>query len=96
LDEPVKAYNVNGTENKQGIINAYVNLKFKLGDQKFNKHFYVTGLENKGSFLDSLGYTNTTWLLTERREKLPLNPSESTGNTLWKKANEFNRNNSLR
>jgi hypothetical protein len=27
--------------------------------------------------------------LTRRREKLPLNPSKSTGDTLWKKANEF-------
>jgi hypothetical protein len=25
-------------------INTYVNLKFKLGDQKFNKRFYATGL----------------------------------------------------
>jgi hypothetical protein len=44
LDEPVKAYNVDGTENKWGMINAYVNLKFELGDRKFNEHFYVTGL----------------------------------------------------
>jgi hypothetical protein len=44
LDKPVKAYNVDGTENKRGTINAYVNLEFKLGDQKFNKRFYVTGL----------------------------------------------------
>jgi hypothetical protein len=44
LDEPVKAYNVDRTENKQGTINAYINLEFKLGDQKFNKRFYVTGL----------------------------------------------------
>jgi Retroviral aspartyl protease len=44
LDEPVKAYNMDGMENKQGTINAYVNLEFKLGDQKFNEHFYVTGL----------------------------------------------------
>jgi hypothetical protein len=44
LDEPVMAYNVDGTENKQGTINAYINLKFKLGDRKFNKCFYVTGL----------------------------------------------------
>jgi hypothetical protein len=39
LDEPVKAYNVDGTENKRGTINAYVNLKFKLGNRKFNKCF---------------------------------------------------------
>jgi hypothetical protein len=44
LDEPVKAYNMDGTENKRGTINAYINLEFKLGDQKFNKCFYVTGL----------------------------------------------------
>jgi Reverse transcriptase (RNA-dependent DNA polymerase) len=31
-------------ENKQGTINTYINLKFKLGDQKFNEHFYVTRL----------------------------------------------------
>jgi hypothetical protein len=47
LNEPVKAYNVDGTENKRGTINAYVNLEFKLGDQKFNKRFYVTGLEKQ-------------------------------------------------
>jgi hypothetical protein len=44
LDELVKAYNMDGMENKQGTINAYINLEFKLGDQKFNEHFYVTGL----------------------------------------------------
>jgi hypothetical protein len=44
LDEPVKAYNVDGTENKRGTINAYVNLEFTLGEQKFKEQFYVTGL----------------------------------------------------
>jgi hypothetical protein len=44
LDEPVKAYNMDGTENKQGTINAYINLKFTLGEQKFKGQFYVTGL----------------------------------------------------
>jgi hypothetical protein len=37
LDEPVKAYNVDGTENKKGTINAYVNLEFSLGEQKFKE-----------------------------------------------------------
>jgi hypothetical protein len=32
LDKPVKAYNVDETENKQGTISSYVNLEFKLGD----------------------------------------------------------------
>jgi hypothetical protein len=44
LDEPVKDYNVDGMENKQGTINAYVNLEFSLGEQKFKECFYVTGL----------------------------------------------------
>jgi hypothetical protein len=44
LDEPVKAYNVDGAENKRGTINAYVNLEFSLGKQKFKERFYVTGL----------------------------------------------------
>jgi hypothetical protein len=44
LDEPVKAYNMDGTENKQGTINAYVNLEFTLGKQKFKEWFHVTGL----------------------------------------------------
>jgi hypothetical protein len=44
LDKPVKAYNVDGMENKRGTINTYVNLKFTLGEQKFKERFYVTGL----------------------------------------------------
>jgi hypothetical protein len=47
LDELVKAYNVDGTENKQGMISSFVNLEFKLGDRKFNKQFYVTRLEKQ-------------------------------------------------
>jgi Reverse transcriptase (RNA-dependent DNA polymerase) len=44
LDKPVKAYNVDRIENKRGTINAYINLKFTLGEQKFKEQFYVTGL----------------------------------------------------
>jgi hypothetical protein len=44
LNESVKAHNMDKMENKRGTINAYINLEFKLGDQKFNKSFYVTGL----------------------------------------------------
>jgi Reverse transcriptase (RNA-dependent DNA polymerase) len=43
LDKPVKAYNVDGTENKWGTINAYINLEFFLDKQKFKERFYVTG-----------------------------------------------------
>jgi hypothetical protein len=35
---------VDGTENKRGMINAYVNLEFTLGEWKFKEQFYVTGL----------------------------------------------------
>jgi Retroviral aspartyl protease len=44
LDEPVKAYNVDRTENKWETINAYVNLEFSLGERKFKERFYVTRL----------------------------------------------------
>jgi hypothetical protein len=37
LDKLVKAYNVDGMENKRGTINAYVNLEFSLGEQKFKE-----------------------------------------------------------
>ena len=44
LDEPVKAFNVDGTENKKGTIKSYVDLQFQLGDKTFKEQFYVTGL----------------------------------------------------
>jgi hypothetical protein len=93
LDEPVKAYNVDGTENKRGTINAYVNLEFSLGERKFKERFYVTGL---GKQRIILGCINTTRLSTGRREKSLLNPLKSIGDALWKKANEFEWNNNLR
>jgi Retroviral aspartyl protease len=53
LDKPVKAYNVDGTENKRGTINAYVNLEFSLGERKFKERFYVTGLRKQKIILGS-------------------------------------------
>jgi hypothetical protein len=44
VDKLVKAYNMDRTENKRGTINAYVELKFSLGERKFKERFYVTGL----------------------------------------------------
>ena len=44
LDQPVKAYNVDGTENKKGLIKSYVDLEFHLGEKKFSERFYITGL----------------------------------------------------
>jgi hypothetical protein len=35
---------VDGTENKRGTINAYVNLEFSLGERKFKERFHMTGL----------------------------------------------------
>ena len=44
LETPVKAYNVDGTENKKGTIKSYVDLKFSLNGKSFKEKFYVTGL----------------------------------------------------
>jgi hypothetical protein len=95
LDEPVKAYNVDGTENKRGTINAYVNLEFSLGERKFKERFYVTGLGKQRIILGFPWFINTTRLSTGRREKSLLNPSESTGDASWKKANKSDRNSNL-
>ena len=44
LETPVKAYNMEGTENKKGTIKNYVNLQFSLNGKEFQEQFYVTGL----------------------------------------------------
>src|SRR5271169_7003979 len=44
LDEPIKVYNVDGTENKRGTIRQYVNLSFSIGAKQFKEKLYVTGL----------------------------------------------------
>src|SRR5277367_1522755 len=44
LDKPIKAYNVDGTENKQGTIKSYVNLDLIIDDRRFQEQLYVTGL----------------------------------------------------
>ena len=44
LETPVKAYNVDGTENKKRMIKNYINLQFSLNGKEFQEQFYVTGL----------------------------------------------------
>src|SRR5277367_1911210 len=44
LDIPVRARNVDGTENKRGTIKSYVDLRFRIGDKYFIEHFFLTGL----------------------------------------------------
>ena len=44
LETPVKAYNMDGTENKKGTIKNYVDLQFSINGKEFQERFYVTGL----------------------------------------------------
>src|SRR5277367_6570150 len=44
LNTPVKARNVDGTENKRGTKKSYVDLQFKMGDKDFTERFFLTGL----------------------------------------------------
>ena len=44
LDKPLKAYNVDGIENKRGTIRHYVDLKFIIGKRNFDEQLLVTGL----------------------------------------------------
>ena len=56
LEKPLKAYNVDGTENKQGTIKNYMDLKFKIRTKMFTEQLMVTGL---GKQKVILGFT---WL----------------------------------
>ena len=47
LDHPLTAKNVDGTINKKGTIEKYVDLEFKIDSRKFKERFYVTGLGNQ-------------------------------------------------
>ena len=53
LEEPIKAFNVDGTENKKGTIKSYVDLEFWIEHKKFKEQFYVTGLEKQKVILGS-------------------------------------------
>ena len=43
-EKPVKAYNIDGTENKKGTIKYFVALEFSLKEKYFKEWFYVTRL----------------------------------------------------
>ena len=44
LEKLIKAFNIDGTKNKKGMIKSYVDLEFQIGHKKFKEQFYVTGL----------------------------------------------------
>ena len=44
LEKLIKAFNVDGTKNKKGTIESYVDSEFWIGHKKFKEQFYVTGL----------------------------------------------------
>ena len=44
LETPVKAYNMDRTENKKRTIKNYIDLQFSLNGKEFQEQFYVTGL----------------------------------------------------
>ena len=44
LETLVKTYNVDGTENKKGMIKNYVDLQFSINRKDLQEWFYVTGL----------------------------------------------------
>ena len=46
LKQPIRAQNVDGTDNKQGTICFYMDLDIKIGNWTFQERFYITGLGN--------------------------------------------------
>ena len=47
LEQPIRAQNVDGTDNKQGTIQFYTDQYIKIDDWTFLERFYITGLGNK-------------------------------------------------
>jgi hypothetical protein len=93
LDKPVKAYNVDGTENKRGTINAYVSLEFTLGEQKCKEQFYVTGLGKKRIILGSPWLHKYNLITNWKKGEITFKPFQIDWRCLL---NKFNRNNNLR
>jgi hypothetical protein len=65
---------MDGMENKQGTINAYINLEFKLGDQKFNKCFYVTGLGKQRIILGFPWLHKYNLIIDWKKEEITFKP----------------------
>jgi hypothetical protein len=93
LDKPVKAYR---TENKRGMINAYVNLEFTLGEQKFKEWFYVTGLGKQKIILGFPWLHKYNPIIDWKKGEIIFKPFQINWRCLWRKANKFNRNNNPR
>ena len=51
LEQPIRAQNVDGTDNKQGTIQFYTDLNIRIGNQTFLERFYITGLGNQRTIL---------------------------------------------
>ena len=47
LEQPIRARNMDGTDNKQGTIQFYTDLNIRISDQTFLERFYITRLGNQ-------------------------------------------------
>jgi hypothetical protein len=91
LDKPVKAYNMDGTENKWGTISSFVNLKFKLGDQKFNKWFYVTGLGKQKIILRSPWLHKYNLIIDWKKREITWKPFQIDWRRLYEKGQRIRK-----
>jgi hypothetical protein len=91
LDKLVKVYNVDGTENKQGTISSFVNLKFKLGDQKFNERFYVTGLGKQKIILKFLWLHKYNPIINWKKEEITWKPFQINWRRLYEKGQRIRK-----
>jgi hypothetical protein len=65
---------VDGTENKQGMINAYVNLEFSLGERKFKEQFYVTELGKQKIILGFLWLHKYNLIIDWKKGEITFKP----------------------
>jgi hypothetical protein len=80
---------VDGMQNKQGTINAYVNLEFKLGDQKFNERFYVTGLGKQRIILGFPWLHKYNLIIDWKKGKITFKPFQINWRHLMEKGKQI-------
>ena len=70
LEELIKVFNVDRTQNKQGTITHYTELDLLIREWIKKLQLYITGLGKQKFYLDSLGYGKKTWTSTGNKGRL--------------------------
>jgi hypothetical protein len=94
LDKLVKAYNVDGTENKKGMIKSYMDLEFQLGDWLCKEKCYITGLGRQKIILGFPWLYKYNPSINWKKGEIAWKPYQIDWKCLYAKGQKIRRNNS--